>query len=194
MIAMSETDTEFARQLRDAYAQRDAWLRAEHQRSLPMQDAFDDRWKRAAELGFGEGASIYNSAVVFGDVRVGAGTWIGPYVILDGSGGLSIGSTCSISCGVHIYTHDTVSWALSGGKLPYRKMPVSVGNCCYIGSQVVVAAGVTIGNECVVSANSFVKDDIPPRTIVGSTPAVRIGEIVFENGTPKLVYDHRVNS
>ena len=191
---MSETDTEFVRQFSDAYAQRDSWLRTEHQRSLPMQDAFDDRWKRAVTLGFGDGTSIYNSAAVFGDVRVGTGTWIGPYVILDGSGGLSIGSTCSISCGVHIYTHDTVSWALSGGKLPYRKIPVLIGNCCYIGSQVVVAAGVTIGDECVVSANSFVKDDVPPRTIVGGTPAVRIGEVIFENGIPKLVYDHQVNS
>jgi acetyltransferase-like isoleucine patch superfamily enzyme len=191
MTDKSDQASEFAKHLRQAYAVQDSWLRVEHQRSLPVQDAFDDRWERAKRLGFGEGASIYNSAVLFGDVSVGAGTWIGPYVILDGSGGLSIGSSCSISCGVHLYSHDTVSWALSGGKLPYRKLPVSIGDCCYIGSQTVVAAGVSIGTQCVVSANSFVKDNVPPRTIVGGTPAIRIGKVVFENGVPNLLYDHR---
>jgi acetyltransferase-like isoleucine patch superfamily enzyme len=185
---------EFTQRLRDAYAAQDDMLRTRFERSLPMQDAFDDRWERARKLGFGDGASIYNSAVIFGDVKVGAGTWIGPYVVLDGSGGLTIGSWCSISCGVHIYTHDTVRWALSGGKLPYRNMPVSIGDCCYIGSQVVIAAGATVGTQCVISANSFVKDDIPPRTIVGGTPARRLGEVVFDGETPHLSFDHRVQS
>jgi acetyltransferase-like isoleucine patch superfamily enzyme len=191
MSGIPDDAAQFAMHLREAYGAKDAWLRTEHKRSLPIQDAFDDRWERAKKLGFGQGASIYNSAVLFGDVRVGANTWIGPYVILDGSGGLSIGSFCSISCGVHLYSHDTVSWALSGGKLPYRKQPVSIADCCYIGSQTVVAAGVSIGTQCVVSANSFVKDDVAPRTIVGGTPAVRIGEVAFEDGVPRLVYDHR---
>ena len=181
----------FMQSLRDAYAAQDDILRVRYNRSLPIQDTFDDRWERARKLGFGEGASIYNSAVVFGDITVGAKTWIGPYVILDGSGGLSIGSTCSISCGVHIYSHDTVEWALSGGQLPYRYKPAVIGDCCYVGSQAVIAAGVSVGATCVISANSLVKDDVPPRTIVGGIPARRIGEIVFEADRPKLVYDHK---
>jgi acetyltransferase-like isoleucine patch superfamily enzyme len=181
----------FALGLREAYAARDDYLRSHYARSLPIQDAFDDRWRRASKLGFGDGASIYNSAVVYGDVRVGVGTWIGPYVVLDGSGGLTVGSWCSISCGVHIYSHDTVEWALSGGKRPYNQRPVSIGDCCYIGSQVVVAAGVSIGDQCVVSANSFVKDDVASRTVVGGTPARRIGEVIFDGETPRIVYDHQ---
>jgi acetyltransferase-like isoleucine patch superfamily enzyme len=179
------------RSLLEAYAEQDAFLRERYARSLPMQDTLDDRWERAKKLGFGEGTSIYNSAVVYGEVKVGADTWIGPYVLLDGSGGLTIGSTCSISAGVHIYTHDTVKWALSGGKKPYRRQPVSIGDCCYIGSQVVIAAGVNIGKQCVVSANSFVKDDVADRTVVGGMPARRIGEVRFEGDEPILVYDHR---
>ena len=30
--------------------------------------------------------------VTIGDVKVGDGTWIGPWVLLDGTGGLSIGA------------------------------------------------------------------------------------------------------
>jgi acetyltransferase-like isoleucine patch superfamily enzyme len=181
----------FVRSLREAYAAQDAILRERYARSLPMQDTLDDRWERARKLGFGEGTSIYNSAVVYGDVNVGGNTWIGPYVLLDGSGGLTIGSTCSISSGVHVYTHDTIAWALSGGKESYRYQPVSIGDCCYIGSQVVIAAGVKIGRECVISANSFVKEDVGDRTVVGGVPARRIGEIRFDGDKPILVYDHR---
>jgi acetyltransferase-like isoleucine patch superfamily enzyme len=52
------------------------------------------------------------------DVTVGKNCWIGPNVILDGSGGgLFIGDYVDISAGVHIYTHDTVKRAISGALL-----------------------------------------------------------------------------
>lgn len=195
MSVQPPDDASFAAMLRSAYAAREDQLRREHQRSLPLQDAMFDRWERARKLGFGEGASIYNSAVVYGDVRIGEHSWVGPYVVLDGSGGpLIIGAYCSISAGTHIYTHDTVAWALSGGRSPYRKAAVSIGDRCYIGSQVVIAAGVSIGSRCVVSANSFVKDDVAPETIVGGTPARRIGKVVFDNLEPKLVFDDNVRT
>src|ERR1019366_8652869 len=66
-------------------------------RSLPFADLLFDRWERAKMLGFGEGTSVYDSTHVFGDVQVGKNTWIGPFTILDGSGGLTIGDNCSIS-------------------------------------------------------------------------------------------------
>ena len=53
-------------------------------RSLPFQDTLDDRWERAKRLKFGKKTSIYNSSFVFGKVKVGKNTWIGPNVILDG--------------------------------------------------------------------------------------------------------------
>lgn len=55
-------------------------------RSLPFADLLFDRWERAKMLGFGEGTSVYDSAYIFGDVKVGKNTWIGPFTILDGSG------------------------------------------------------------------------------------------------------------
>jgi len=193
-MSLPPTDTDisgdrFRESLRAAYWEQDAILRERHNRSLPLQDAMIDRWERARQLGFEEGVSIYNSAVVFGDVKVGRDTWIGPYVILDGSGhGLSIGSTCSISSGVHIYTHDSIAWALSGGKAAYHHAPVTIGNCCYIGSQAVISAGVTIGQCCVIAANSFVNRDVPANTIVGGTPARQIGTVEFDDSNPRLVF------
>lgn len=174
---------------REAYESREKELMQVYHRSLPFQDAMFDREERARKLGFGKGATIYNSALVYGDVTVGEGTWIGPYVLLDGSGGgIRIGSTCSISAGVHIYTHDTVAWALSGGRQAYRRKPVKIGNCCYIGPHSTVTAGVVIGDRCLVATNSLVKEDVPQGTIVGGTPARRIGHVELKGDEPILVY------
>ena len=183
-------DADLSRALHRIYAERETELKEKYARSLPFQDGFFDRWERARRLGFGDKASIYNSALVFGEVEVGENTWIGPYVILDGSaGGLQIGAWCSISAGVHIYTHDTVAWALSGGVAPKRTGPVRIGDCCHLGSQSVIRAGVRIGARCVVAANSFVNRDVADGTIVGGTPAVPIGRVVGRGAAVELSFD-----
>ena len=143
----------------------------EFKRSIPFADELFDRWDRAKKLGFGEGASIYDSAHVFGDVTVGSNTWVGPFTILDGSGKLSIGSNCSISAGVQIYTHDTTKWATSNGKEAYEYASTSIGNNCYIGPQTVIAMGIELGDGCVVGANSFVKNSFPAGSRVAGSPA-----------------------
>lgn len=184
------TPERFAELLRASYLAADERLRAEYDRSLPFQDAIFDRWERAKRLGFGSQSSIYNSSAVFGEVSVGTSTWVGPNTLLDGSGGgITIGSYCSVASGVHIYTHDTVLWALSGGALPSNQSPVRIGDCVYIGSQSVIAAGVTIGSHCVVAANSFVNADVPDRTIVGGTPACRIGRVAGDATQVHMVFD-----
>lgn len=137
-------------------------VHARFDRTLPFADYVVDRWEKARELGFGEGTSIYDSVLVLGNVTVGRDTWIGPFVVLDGSGGLSIGSNCSISAGVQIYSHDSVQWAVSGGEAPYAHAPTRIGDRCYLGPNTVVAKGVSIGDGCVIGAGSIVLSDIPP--------------------------------
>lgn len=148
-----------------------------HKRSLPLADYVVDRWEKATELGFGEGTSVYDSVLVIGDVTVGRDTWIGPFVILDGSGGLAIGSNCSIAAGVHLYSHDTVQWATSGGTAPYEYAPTVVGDNCYIGPHTVIAKGVRIGKGCVVGANSLVVADIPEGSKAAGNPCRVVGRV-----------------
>lgn len=175
--------------LRRLHAERSDALRLEHARSVPFGDLVSDRWERARSLGFGEGASIYDSALVIGEVSVGERTWIGPQVVLDGSGGLRIGATCSISAGVQIYTHDSVAWALSGGRAEYVREPVEIGDACYIGPMSVIAKGVTIGSHTLIGANSVVLRSVPAFSIVGGTPARVIGRVELDaEGAVQLFY------
>lgn len=151
---------------------KEKWLRA-----VPFADELFDRWERAKFLGFGKGTSVYDSCLVLGDVRVGEETWIGPFTILDGRGGLSIGSYCSVSAGVQLYSHDTVKWALTGGKASEVRQSTSIGDCCYIGPMSIINRGVIIGDHSVVGANSFVKEDVPAFSIVAGNPAKTIGRV-----------------
>ncbi len=181
---------EFLAAMRQMYAERAAEVRRRWERSLPLGDYVVDRWERARVLGFGEGASIYDSALVFGQVAVGERTWIGPATVLDGSGGLSIGRTCSISAGVQIYTHDSVRWALSGGRAPYATAPVVIGDHCYLGPMSIVTMGVSIGRHCLVGANSIVNKDLPDNSIAfGSTCRIVGRVIVASDGSVELEYD-----
>ena len=150
-------------------SQEQTAVRARWDRTLPFGDYIVDRWQKARELGFGEGTSIYDSALVFGEVRVGRETWIGPFTILDGSGGLEIGDNCSISAGVQIYTHDTIERATSGATA--QRAPVRIGHNCYIGPNAIITKGTRIGDGCVVGANSLVNRSLPDRVRARGTPA-----------------------
>lgn len=167
-------------------------MRERFDRDLPFEELIFDRWERARSLGFGERASIYHNAYVFGDVRVGADTWIGPFVMLDGSGGpLQIGEWCCISPGAQIYTHDTVQRSLTGGRAPTDSAPVRIGDRTYIGSQSVILPGVTVGEQCVVGAGSIVSRDVPARCIATGVPAQVTGRVALdgEGARARLEWD-----
>ncbi|MFX0196182.1 MAG: acyltransferase [Candidatus Hodarchaeota archaeon] len=174
---MVSQDELFAKLL-ELYDNRADFFLKKWQRLLPLDEMIIDRWEKAKKLGFGEGTSVYDSALIFGDVKVGRHTWIGPFTILDGSGGgLTIGDHCSISAGVQIYTHDSVKWAISGGKAGYEKSPTCIGSCVYVGPLSIITKGVKVGDYCVISAFSYVDTEIPDYSIARGQVAKVVGRV-----------------
>ncbi len=131
-----------------------------YERSLPLADYLNDRWERAKLEGFGEGTSVYDNVIILGSVKVGKNCWIGPNVILDGSGGLEIGDYCSISAGTQIYSHHTVKWSTSLGKEKIEHKSTKIGNGVYIGPNSIIQMGCKIGNRAIIGALSFVNKDV----------------------------------
>jgi len=184
-----QVDSQLLKEIRQLYKTLTERMKQKWNRDLPLEELLFDRWERAKQLGFGEGTSIYHNSYVYGDVKVGKHTWIGPFTLLDGTGRLEIGDYCNISSGVQIYTHDTVKRALSGGKAEYERAPVKIGNCCYIAPNTVITKGVTIGDHSLIGAYSLVNTDIPTNSIAFGIPAKVVGKIeIGEEGEVKLIY------
>ncbi len=158
-----------------------------YNRVVSLGDLFIDRTEKAKYLGFGQGTTIYDSGLVIGDVKIGKNTWIGPFTILDGSGGLEIGDNCNIASGAQIYSHETVSWVLSKGRIEYSRAKTIIGDCCYIGPNTVVSMGIKIGNHCLIGANSLVTSDLDDYSIAAGSPCKLIGKVkIDEKGVVEL--------
>lgn len=152
-------------------------------RVLPFEELLFDRWEKAKFLKSKKNVSIYHNNYIFGDVSIGENTWVGPFTVLDGSGGkLKIGKFCSISSGVQIYTHHTLKWSLTGGKSKIEKADVQIGNNCYLGPYSIISKGVKIGNHCIIGSHTLVNKNIPSNSIVSGNPAKVVGKTKI-NGT-----------
>ena len=173
---MSPEQLKLYQDLKDLWGILQADMSQKWNRTLSFGDYIVDRWEKADALGFSEGVSIYDSAVVIGNVSIGKNTWVGPFTLLDGSGGLTIGEYCSISAGVQIYTHDSVDYAISGGVEPIKRNSTAIGPRCYIGPNTIIARGVTIGEGCIIGANSLVLKDLPPNSKAYGSPCRIINE------------------
>jgi acetyltransferase-like isoleucine patch superfamily enzyme len=168
---VKENGAEFRQSVRDLVRALRHEMRKKFGRHVPVGDLLTDRWEVARDYGFGEGTSCYDNVLILGDVKVGKHCWIGPNVILDGQGGLTIGDHCDISAGVQIYTHHTVARCLSGGVAPIELGPVRVGSRVYVGPQSIIEKGVTIGDRVVIGAMSLVNRDIPSDAKAWGIPA-----------------------
>jgi acetyltransferase-like isoleucine patch superfamily enzyme len=158
-------------------------------RVLPFDELLFDRWENATFLKAKDNASVYHNCYIYGNVKIGQSTWIGPYTLLDGSGGaLKIGSFCSVSSGVQIYTHDTVKWSLTGGRASKERGSVHIGDCCYIGPNSIITRGVRIGKHSVIGAHSMVSSDIPPNSIAFGIPAKVVGKVKIIKNKIKFVH------
>lgn len=112
-------------------------------------------------------------AWIVGEPAIGEGTWIGAFTVIDGSGGLTIGSHCDIAAGAQIYTHSTVLRALSGGELPLERRETTIGDHVHIGAGAIVLMGVHIGSHCVVASGAVVTEGTvaPDFSVLRGVPA-----------------------
>ncbi len=125
----------------------------------------------------GDNVRIAKRCSVFGSpdnqLEIGSDTYIGMNSLLNGfAAKLSIGRNVSIAQNVNIMVDSGPNASPSMQRVfPLEKKPVTVGNHVWIGTGSVIMPGVTLGDYCVVAANSYVNKSFDPFTIVGGSPA-----------------------
>lgn len=147
-----------------------------------------------------------------GRLSIGAGTLLEPGVWLTApdQASISIGSGVFLNLGVMIASLDLVEIGdhcmLANGcfvsDASHRfedpdqpitwqgfesKGPTRIGDNCWLGANVAVTSGVSIGRRCVIGANSVVTKDLEPFTVAAGAPAKAIGSVahrVTEMGAP----------
>ena len=101
-------------------------------------------------------------------VSIGDYSWIGDDVVLYSLGEIEIGSNTVISqksylcTGSHDYTKETFD---------IFAKKITVGNGCWLATDVFVAPGITIGDGVVVGARSSVFKELKPNWIYKGSPA-----------------------
>jgi acetyltransferase-like isoleucine patch superfamily enzyme len=110
-----------------------------------------------------------------GFIEIGDNVEIGPYSIVWGGGGVTIGNDVHIGSHVHITSMEgsQISPHVRGAfeKLVIGRAPVVIGDHVLIYSGAVIVPGVTIGHHAAIGAGAVVTEDVPPYALVGGIPA-----------------------
>lgn len=94
--------------------------------------------------------------------------------------GVFINNSCSFNCmerieigagtmmgeGVRFYDHDHVYTAEKIEKWQWTTAPIRVGRDCWIGSNVTILKGVTIGDNTIIGAGCLIRNDVPANSVV----------------------------
>ncbi len=79
------------------------------------------------------------------------------------------------NCGFYTAGHP-IDYKTRNTNIEYAK-PINIQDNVWLGANVCVLPGVTIGNGCVIGAGSVVKNDIPPNSLAYGNPCVVIKKI-----------------
>ena len=84
---------------------------------------------------------------------------------------VTIGDDCFCGPNVSIYTACHSTDPIERNARREWAKPVSIGNSVWIGGDVTILPGVTIGDNCTIGAGSVVTRDIPANSVAAGNPA-----------------------
>jgi acetyltransferase-like isoleucine patch superfamily enzyme len=162
------------------------WNRARIHWQLARREAFA-RWPlegnvlealREGRLELGAGVllepGVWITAPGTARVRIGAGSFLNRGVMVAAHELVEIGEHCMLANGCFV-SDAAHRFDDPNRPVPWQgftsKGPTRIGDNCWLGANVVVTSGVTIGERSVIGANSVVTGDIEPFSIAAGSPA-----------------------
>jgi acetyltransferase-like isoleucine patch superfamily enzyme len=109
-------------------------------------------------------------------LQIGSNTGIGSGSVFTVGRCITIGDYCRIAAGVTMFDTpghplDPESRQQGASAADDDVKPIQIGNNVWIGRNVTIFPGVTIGDNSVVAMGSCVMASVPPDTVVGGNPA-----------------------
>ena len=128
------------------------------------------------ELEIGPNASICIGVVLApwgGKIKIGSNVFIGPYCVLYGHGGLSIGSDVLIAghCTIVPANHNFSDVTRPISHQDATALGIVIESDVWIGNGARILDGVKIGEGAIVGAGAVVTRDVPALAVVGGVPA-----------------------
>lgn len=138
------------------------WIK-EFLRKLILSESYNSdtfiEYLRKQGVRIGEATTIYRPRKTYIDMTR-------PYLI-------EIGDRVKITEEVTILTHG-FDWSVANGMygdILGSAGKVKIGNNVFIGMKTTILKGVTIGDNCIIGANSLINHDVPSNSVVGGVPA-----------------------
>ncbi len=129
---------------------------------------------------------VHPQAVVTGNVIIGKKCYIGPGAALRGDWGqIMIEDGCNVqeNCTIHMFPGITVLLK-EGAHIGHGAIihGATIGKNCLVGMNSVIMDNVHLGDECIVGALTFIKQDeqIPARSLVAGNPGKIIKQVSDE--------------
>jgi acetyltransferase-like isoleucine patch superfamily enzyme len=108
-----------------------------------------------------------------GSIEIGEGAYIGPYCVLYGHGGLTIGRNAMIAAHTIIVAanHGLEQLGVPMGAQPLTMKGITIGEDVWLGASCKILDGVHIRNGAVIGAGSVVTKDVDTYAIAFGVPA-----------------------
>jgi len=133
-----------------------------------------------------ESSFVHPRAVITGNVIIGKDCYIGPGAALRGDWGkIVIEDGCNVqeNCILHMFPGVTVLLK-PGAHIGHGAIihGATIGKNCLVGMNAVVMDNVEIGDECIIGALTFIKQDekIPARSLLAGNPGTIIKQVTNE--------------
>ena len=103
-------------------------------------------------------------------LELGDNTYLSANALLRTEKSIKIGDNCAISWNVTVLDSDFHKFEIAGKAVQGSK-GVCIGNNVWIGNNVIILKGVTIGDYAIIGAGSVVTKDVPAYSAVAGNPA-----------------------
>lgn len=100
------------------------------------------------------------------ELNIGANVFMNNYCSINCLEKIEVGENTLFGEGVKLYDHNH---QYSAEKVEFQKFntaPIKIGKNCWLGSNVVVLKGVTIGDNVIIGAGCLIHKDIPANSII----------------------------